>query len=793
MWKNYLKIALRSLRKHKGTSFINVGGLAIGMACCILIYFFVRDELTYDDFHTHIDTMYRVEGNLLQGHRLPIMSGPVQGAMIAAFPEIERAVRLNDAKAVVERGTNRFEETLLFADPGFLEMFTFPLRRGEAAQALQDPLSVVLSNEMAHKYFGSDDPLEQTLTLYLGENVLDVQVTGVVAPIPGNSSITFDVLLPLDLIRHLYGETTLTNWGSFAYTTFIQLADGTSIQALTDKLPAFAATHMEAVFGENTSNFSFVLTPFADYHLDPHASQSTGLKAPGNPQHAYILGGIALLILLIASFNFTNLTIGQASTRLKEIGMRKVLGARRGQLIKQFWFEAFLMSVLALALGVLLAEAALPTFNGMADKHLALDYLRSSQSLLILVGLMAMVGLLAGSYPAFVLSGYKPLIIFQGRLRLGADNLFTKSLVATQFFLSIALITCSLIMNQQQTFLRTKNLGFDKEQVVVIPMQISRTTRAQGEVYATALKNELASHPGIVSLTMASSSFTRSTSTSRTEHDGDEVYVYDFRVDYDYLETLGMTLVSGRNFSPDFPTDASEAIIVNETFFKTFGDEIPEDATELDNPTIIGVVQDFNFSSLRSEVLPAHLRLHPGRLGMGYVLARIAPKNIPGTLATMEAAWQKIRPEKPFQYFFLDQEIDQQYKAEERWGAIVTYASVLTILIACLGLFGLTALTAARRTREIGIRKVLGASMPGLVGLLSKDVLKLVLAANVLAWPLAYWAMHQWLQTFAYRIEISSTIFLIAGLSALVIAWLTMSYQSIKAALRNPVDALRYE
>lgn len=793
MFKNYLTTSVRNLRKHKVHAFINIFGLSLGLACCILIFFFVKDELTYNDFHANIDTIYKVEGAMGE-YGFNVLPGPFADVLDAEMPEVVRAVRMKTNESVVRRAESMYKERLLFVDAAFLEMFTFPFERGVESKALQTPNTVVLTAEMAEKYFGKEDPIGKTLSIAMGQQFEDFEVAGVTAPLPRNSSIEFDFLLPIEKITLLYRKDALTNWGSFAFNTLIQISDAQQLEVLNDKLPDFATRHMEAVFGEEAANFSIVLDPFINYHLGGISSGGPGLKAPGNPQHTYILGGIALLILLIASFNFMNLSIGQASTRLTEIGMRKALGAQRGQLMNQFWAEALLATSIALLGGIALAELFLPTFNELAEKQISMDYTTNAFSFLALIGITVIVGLLAGSYPAIIQSGFQPISIFRGKLKIGSNTLFTKSLVVTQFFLSIGLITCTLIINQQQEFLKTTNLGFDKEHVVVIPMQTTRSTREQGEVWATTLKSELQQHANILNVTMASSSFIEGGSASFVEKDEKQIIVTDFRVDPDYLETLGMQLTSGRDFSADLPTDATEAIIVNEAFVREFGtEEIPDDATWLENPSVIGVVRDFNYQSLRSDVSPAVLRMAPGGPGIGYVMARIAPDDIPGTLAVMQEAWARIQPDKPFQYSFLDAEMDQMYKAEERWSVILSQASFLAILIACLGLFGLTALTASRRTKEIGVRKVLGASVPGIVGLLSRDFLKLLLVANVLAWPVVYWVMEEWLQNFAFRVDIGVGVFVMAGLLALGIALLTISYQSIKAALADPVKALRYE
>ena len=498
-----------------------------------------------------------------------------------------------------------------------------------------------------------------------------------------------------------------------------------------------------------------------------------------------------------------NLSIGQASSRFREIGMRKVLGAQRRQLIRQFWLEAVLLSGLALLVGLMLAEVVLPVFNDTAGTSLTLNYFDNSLLLLALAALTVLTGLSAGSYPALALSRLPSLDVFKGTRRLGGRSLLTRTFVVVQFCLSIVLIISMLIMNQQQQFMTDQNLGFDKEHVVVIPTQVSRTNAEEGALILDYFKNELFGQPNIVHITGSSNSFGRGTMVSFIEkEDGSQTAVYEYRIDYDYLETLGLELTAGRNFLPDLSQDASQSILVNEAFVRAFAQEygienpvgftLPRQFVEIDNPRIVGVVKDYHFQALRSQIHPALLHLNPAHT-IQYVLVKVIPEDLPATLALLRRTWETLRPDQPFAFHFLDDAVDQQYQNEARWSQAIGYASGLALVLACLGLFGLTALTVSWRTKEIGIRKVLGSSVSSIVVLLSQEFVTLVLVANVLAWPLAYLAMHRWLEDFAYRVEISGWIFLGAGLFALLVAILTVGYKAIKAATTDPVKSLRYE
>ena len=808
MLKNYLKIAFRTVKSQKVYAGINVVGLAVGLAFCALIFLFVRDEWTYDRFHENAERIYRLHrvsytpdgGVRATDNWLPMPMGP---ALQQDLPEVETYVRLRPRTHFVRSAAATFEEEVLYADPQLFEVFTFPLQRGDAATALADLNTVVLSPEAAQKYFGTDDPIGKTLAIRLGTDFQDFIVTGVAAPIPHNSNIRFDVLVPFAKLADAFERIRerAENWYYSGFLIYVLLKENTSLGGMDDKLLQFRRKYYPDEVerlrerGHWTGDgvpASYRMQALTDIHLNPAINR--GLTPPSNPLYSYILGGIALAVLFIACINFMTLAIGRSASRAREIGVRKVVGAQRTQLMGQFWAEALLLSGLALGLGIVLAAVFLPTFNTLTGKALHFDLTTSWATGAMLATATLLAGFVAGSYPALVLSAFKPVDTLKNKLRLSGSNALTRSLVVVQFALSVFLIISTLVMLDQLDYIRTTNLGFDKEHLVVIP-----TNGVDGETALGRYRNELGARSDIVGITGASSSFARGGGRVGFDYKGELKQVDDFRVEHTYVDVMGMTLVAGRAFDPNLSTDSTRAVLVNEALVRDFGwtDPLGEplpgltDGPETD-PVVVGVLKDYNFQSLERAVQPLMLTLNAGE-SLRYLLVRIAPGDVPATLDALRAAWTQIAPTVPFDYSFLDDDLNAQYQDDERWSRILGYASAFAILIACLGLFGLVALTVAARTKEIGIRKVMGASVPGLAVLLSKDFARLVVGALVVAAPVAYVAMERWLATFAFRIDLSWQVFLLAGLAALGIALLTVSYQSIRAALANPVESLRYE
>jgi putative ABC transport system permease protein len=781
MFKNYLKIALRNLRKNKFYSGLNIIGLALALACCILFFLFAYNELTYDAFHKNADRIWRVvkigsdyAGGQTKQSITPSALGPT---LMQTFPEIEHIVRFTWGGGICQYRDLVDRERFLLTDNAVFEMFSFELSRGNPQTALQDKRSLVISAEKALKYFGNDDPIGKVLMIQAGVSFYEFTVTGVAGKIPENSSLKFDFLLPIAFHGETLGEAQLTDWRINNAETYIQLRSPNQAAPLEKKLPEFAKKHLPKPGGD------FALQPLRKMHLDTEVQ--SGLTPKSHPAYSYILAGLALLILLLACVNFMNLAIGQSSCRLKEIGMRKVMGAQRAQLIKQFLGEAILMCALALILGFLIAELYLPTFNKFANKNLSLWEQANGDFLLFILGMLAVVGTLAGGYPALVLSTFHPVEIIKNKFKFSGSNWFSRMLIIFQFCISIFLIISAMVMAGQFRFMKNKNLGYNDKQVVVV--------YGGPEVYEV-YKNSIVQHRGVMEVTSGSGPFGAGLMTFNLNDAGREIGMRVYAADYNFLEVLQIPIIAGRNFDKAMITDPKDAVIVNETFVKTYGLENPigkklPSFQGRQNPTIIGVVKDFHFRPLYFPIEPLALYCQPS----WGIFVKIKPADISSTLAFLKSKWNELAPNEAFRYDFLDEYVDGKYKTEERWGEIVRYASIFANFIACLGLLGLTLLAAVRRTKEVGIRKVLGATITNIAALLSKDFLKLVLVANLIAWPLAYFAMGKFLQNFAYRMHVGLMPFLLAGLIVLFVAIIAVSYQALKAALANPVEALRYE
>lgn len=796
MVSHYLKIAVRTLRRHPGYAAVNVVGLALGIACCVLLLALVHHERSYDRFHTRGDRLYRVLASV-QGRVEYAMPPPLGPALDQEFPEVEHAVRFESTSAVVQHGDVVAYETALFADPAFLEVFTFPLRQGDPAQALVGPGRVVLSTHAAHTYFGDADPLGQSLTLTLDGRTDDWLVTGILAPPTAPSSLSFDLLLPYDTLERLRDPTSMTDWDEQVNNTIVLLREADARAGMDAKLPAFVAAHLGALLNEqglSPDDVRFFLQPFTAYHLGAWRG-GNGLSPPRRSSELYVLAGIALLILFAACCNFMALSLGRLSTRVREVGVRKALGALRGQLVRQFLLETLLISLLALGIGWLLARGLLPAVSGLVGASLSLNASDAGSIAPALLGLLLGASLLAGGYPAFVLSRFQPVDVLKSLHTGPGTRRFTRALVVVQFTLSIGLVILTLFATEQLRFVAAKDLGFDREQIVTVAT--GSTTPEDAEQVLRAFKTELAGRSGIAGVTGASSAFAGGFA-STTAHLGDEaITLYHVRVDPDFLETMGIDLVAGRTFSLDFPTDVAEAVLVNEAFVHRFGLKNPVGQTFAHSsgaiprvPTIIGVFSDVHFRSLHNEIGPMVLYLNPS-MPVRYLQVRVRPDALPEALDAVQTAWARVRPGLPLSYEFLDDAISQRYASERNGSRIFAAAALLAVVIGCLGLVALSAFTVERRTREIGIRKVLGASASRIVALLSRDVLVLVGLAFVLAVPTAYVAVDRLLQGYAYRIPVRPHEFVLAGLIALMVAALSVGYQTFRATRTDPVQTLR--
>ena len=790
MIKNYLKVALRNIKRHKGYSFINIAGFAIGIACCLLILLWVQDEMSFDRFHENLDSLHRVveeqhysDGTIFPIARTPYPVGP---ALVADYPEIVNFTRFTPfGRTLIEYGDKSlYERGFAFADPSLLEMFSFPLLKGDANTALSETNAVLISEYMAKKYFGAEDPIGKVITM---DNSVDFQVSGVFENIPHNSHLQFDFLGQFDTFVKLSGWGT--EWGNNSYYTYVQLAKNTLHQDVTPKIYEYITN----VFPE--SGTKFLLQPVKDIHLHSDFAIDLGGKSENRVKYVYMFSLIAVFVLLIACMNFMNLTTARASRRSLEIGMRKVVGANRANLIRQFLGESVLISFLSLLIAVGLVSLVLPAFNSISGKELSLAAFNLGLLAAGLIGIALLTGILAGSYPAFLLSAIRPIRVFKSSLRMGSKNsAFRKILVTCQFSLSIGLIIGTFVVYRQLDFMQKKNLGYNQEHIVYF---------AERGVFwknYDAFKMELQRNPNIVGITAASSIPTHTvTSTSGVDWEGKEpgfnVLFTQFNVDYDYFETLEMEMAQGRSFSKDFPTDAADAFILNETGAQLTGMEDPigkKFTLWKKSGPIIGVVKDYHFKSLHAKIEPLVLRMFHENWNR-YVIIRIRSDNITETLKTVEDAYKKIHPGYPFEFQFLDEALNALYSSEKRTGRVFRYFMFLAIFISCLGLFGLASFMADQRTKEIGIRKVLGASVSGIFVMLLKEFVKWVLLASAISWPLAYYAMDRWLKNFAYRTDIVLWIFLVSGILGLAVAFATVSYQSLKASIANPVDSLRYE
>lgn len=796
MWTNLLKVTFRSLWRQKLTTSITILSLAIGIACASLAYLFIQHEYAFDTFHEESEKIHWLHGSINGQFNLPSAPGALAPALEEEFVEVTESFRMETGTTVVALKNEFFKEEVLFVDPNFFEFFNFSLRMGDPATALEGLNEVVLSPTMAEKYFGRQNPIGQALKLfYQGEESV-LQVSGVAEPAPTNSSIQFDFLLPIQF-AHKNDETPLDNeWESFSAGTYFRLRSVDDLPAFESQLTSF----MEAKFPDREPGFmKFPVYQLEDYHLSGVGMMSAeGLTAKINPAYVHTLAIIALLMLIVACLNFTNLSNARGSQRLTEIGVRQVLGASRQKLVVQFLTESVLFSLLSTVLAAGLVLVATRYLTELLDYPIQINW-ASTQVIVPLLLIVVGTGVLAGAYPAFLLSRLSPSTQFKSDYKIGSNNWVTKAALVFQFTLSVGLLACTYIMYQQQRFLSEKDLGFNQEQVVVIPTQIQYKDSTNTDQLLATFRAEVSQYPGVQDVSGVSYSFSRGNiGRMISDESGFDEFVFEYRVDPHYLELLDLQLLKGRNLKDSGKDRAGQSIVVNETFLEQFevdviGDyRLPETFGELAGASIVGVVKDYNYLDLKQAINPALLSMNPEQR-FHYLLVKIKPDGISTTITQLQHSWQAIQPDKPFQFSFLDEDLQQQYVAEARWNGVISGATLLAIIIALLGLFGLVALSIAERKKEIGIRKVLGASVGAIVALFSKNFLGLVLIATLIASPIAWYAMQQWLADFAYRIEIQWWIFLLAGLVAVGIALATIGVQGVRAALAKPVDALRDE
>jgi len=804
MFKNYLKTAWRNIKKNKLFSFINILGLSLGIATCFIIMLYVQDELSYDRFNKNANNIARVVfkadingGKINESVTMP----PVAQTMKKDFPEVQDATRLLSygSSKILYKDKVFKDDRFAFADANFFSIFTLPMMEGDAKTALLQPHTVVITQSTAKKYFGDENAIGKIITLTAVNNQ-PYTVTGVIKDIPADSHFHFDMFGSLTN----FGDANSDTWLGGGYHTYLLLKPGSDLKKMEARFPEMVKKYMgpqieqqmglslEQFIGKGNS-LGFTLQPLVDIHLN--SSTNNEFEPGGNEMYVYIFAGVAVFMLIIACINFINLSTASASKRAKEVGVRKVAGSGRLQLIKQFLSESILISFFALLIAGLCVELALPAFNAVSGKQLSFD----TKPILAFIGLGLLVGIVAGIYPAFYLSSFKPITVLKGKFTTANKSFgLRSSLVVFQFFISVALIIGTIVVYQQMKYIQNKDLGYNKEQLITIPNSYVLGNNEK------VFKQQMLQDPRIVSATM---SYYKPAGPSNYNNGlaypqgNDKLIVngVDYHVDEQYISTMGMKMVSGRNFSKEFTTDSS-AIILNETAAKAFGwnnvtaigkTVIRQNSDKGNNFPfhVIGVVKNFNFKSLHEAISPLYMTLQPE----GGLIFKIKTTDVTGLLATMKKQWDSYKTEQPFEYNFMDDLFNKTYSTEQKTGNILNLFSILTIFVACLGLFGLVTYTAEQRTKEIGIRKVLGASVTQVTKMLSKDFLKLVLIASVIAFPAAWWAMNKWLQSFAYRIHVSFWVFVIAGATALLIALVTVSFQAIKAALQNPVESLRTE
>lgn len=807
LFNNHVKIALRTLSKQKGYAFINIFGLAIGLTCFILISLFVQFELSYDRFHDKADRIYRIAkeypgGYFLGTNKWTSTPGPLAKALLEEVPEVEHVTQIHPANSLIEYSDERFYESGIYATEHFFDLFSFQVLQGAPRNALVDPNSIVLAKSLAEKYFGDANPIGQTLAVtHSGEHnngKNEMIVVGIVEDVPANSHFSFDYLVPVSSSQELLDY--IDRWDSNSYLTYTSLRPDHSLPTFTAKLSELARNHLSQV-GRDEGHQDKVATYYpqalTDIHLRSHTNGEIGIN--GDIRYVYLFSAIALLILLIACINYINLATARSVTRAREVGVRKVMGAHRRQLIGQFMSEAILPSILALLVAIILVLLLLPTFSELASRDITLDVEQNGGLLAILLLIGLGVGTLAGSYPALVMSKFHPVSMMKGVIKRRTGKATLRNvLVVAQFSVTIVLVVGTIVIQRQIHYIQSANTGVDREQVIVIENE-DRTL--YDERYAT-LKQSLQSHSNVLGVSAAQIDPTdiRAASSAREwegAEDGQRIQVYRSIIQHGYVNLFGLELVEGRDFSEVIATDEHEGMLINETLKQQLGwDRAVGKRFNFHGreARITGVVKDFNFHSFHQEIAPLALFLRSGDwFPFQRIFVKVGPGEMQETVRFLEETMATFSPDHPFEYHFLDDAYDQMYQTETRLGLLVSYITILALVIASLGLLGLSAFIASQRTKEIGVRKVLGASLSGILMLLSKDFTRLVVISFVLAAPIAYFAMNNWLQDFAYRISLGWGTFVVGGGAVLLLAWLTISYQTIRAARANPVKSLRSE
>jgi len=810
MFRNYFKIAWRNLVKYKFISFINLFGLTVGLTCCLLITTYVLNELSYDRYNKNAENIYRVTRSFnnaagVVSLKFGTVSPPFGYYFPTDFPEIKKITRLLNAGTLPFKYNDKLiaESNVYFADENLFNVFTLKTLEGNPQTALKDPFSVMLTEDVAKKYFGNEDPMNKVIKV---NNQFDVKVTGIYKGFPENSFMHPDILVSFNTLKDsaVYGEKNLeTNWANNSFFTFLLLPKHYDPNRMIARFPAFLDKRMASEYGGNqASKFTKLgLQKLTDIHLYSHTDSEA--EPNGDISRVYIFSAIALFILVIACINYMNLSTARSSLRAKEIGIRKVIGARKKELIFQFLSESVLIAWSAILIAFALLYVTLPWLNQISGQQLSINILLKWQVLIPIFLTPFIVGILSGVYPALFMSSFQPVKTLKGLFKVGGGNIsFRKVLVVAQFTISIVLIITTIIVFQQLRYMQNTSLGYNKEHIITLPYYNSVNPQYD------AFRNDLLQSPGIKDVARSS----RIPTGRLLDMNGASTMVgnslqpvttdiKDVSADYDFIPTYGIHLVAGRNFSRDYSMDSSN-FILNESAVKAIGWKSPQEAIGKDfkygdtQGRVIGVMADFHFESLQHAIVPMILLnppTTPTNSSFNSLSIKLAGNNIPASLASVEKIWKTYMPEIPYQYTFLDENFNKMYQSEQRQETIFTVFACIAIFIACLGLFGLSAFEITQRIKEIGIRKVLGAKVSSIVTLLSKDFLKLVLVATIIAFPIAWYAMSHWLQDFAYRIDIHWWVFLLSAILALIVALITVSFQAIKAAMSNPAKSLRTE
>ncbi len=791
MFKNYLKIALRNMLKYKSYSFINLIGLTVGLTCLLSILIFIQYEFSYDRFHKHANNTYRVLTKFPEeapwGSDLfratPSMLGP---ALKENFPEIVKSARLKTRTGLVSLKEKRFDNQLFYyADQEILDIFDFPLKAGDASTALSEPYSVILTEEMTTALFGDKNPVGQTITFdYKAGLSHDYMITGVFEKIPENSHLSFDYLASFSTLK----DWLSIDWSNLAYVTYVQLQPDGNPDVLQDKFRNYLYKHVAPDYP-----YDFRLQPLTKIHLfssfDVFDSRKADIKT------VYIFSAIGFLIMIIVCFNYINLSTALSTYRTREVGIRKIVGARRTQLIKQIWGESIVFTFISFFFSLLLLKLLLPVLGLYVDRNLSFALLKNVNTIMAILGLIFFISLVSGSYPALFLTSFKPVNILKDRVSFRSKNtsFLRNSLVFFQFAISIVLTICVLTMSSQMNLIEKKELGYSKDNIIAL--EVKNETILKN--YAP-LKNEIIQYPGIIEVTSSRDLPTSIGSSAEPfwegQPEGQSIPFERLYVDYGFLDFYNIEIINGRNFVRESGTDADQGFIINETAARLMRIEEPigkRFGFANKEGFIIGIVKDFHFESLHNAILPLSIEFNPW--GHRYISIKIDPDDTVNTLAFIKKKWGKFSPGFPFSYTFVEDIIHEQYVYEQKLFTAIKTSTVLALFLSCIGLGGLASLSARSKTKEIGIRKVFGASVTDMTTLFSKQFIKVVMISCLIAWPLAYFAMNKWLQNFAYRTTLSIWIFILSGFAALVIALLTVSFQTIKAATANPVDSLRYE